>query len=82
MEPQKYARWLGLIVSLGICAGCAAAYTPPPLSVAMDAPWLRCRRSTAASLPGRLRPSALPGRARTTLSPGPAWPLAIVTNNN
>ena len=37
MEPQKHARWLGLIVTLGICAGCATAYTPPPLSVAHPA---------------------------------------------
>ena len=37
MEPQKHARWLGLVVTLGICAGCATAYTPPPLSVAHPA---------------------------------------------
>jgi Cu/Ag efflux protein CusF len=37
MEPQKHARWLALIVTLGICAGCATAYTPPPLSVAHPA---------------------------------------------
>jgi Cu/Ag efflux protein CusF len=37
MEPQRHARWLGLIVSLYIFAGCATAYTPPPLSAAHPA---------------------------------------------
>jgi Cu/Ag efflux protein CusF len=37
MEPQRHARWLGLIVTLYIFAGCATAYTPPPLSAAHPA---------------------------------------------
>ena len=68
MKPQKYARWLGLIVSLGIGAGCAAAYTPPPLSVAHpahpEAPAAPAspRSTTLASRPGDM-PAAPPATA-------------------
>ena len=69
MEPQKYARWLGLIVSVGICAGCAAAYTPPPLSVAHpahpEAPAAPAspRSTTLASRSGDM-PAAQPATAQ------------------
>ena len=58
MEPQRHARCLGLIVSLYIFAGCATAYTPPPLSAAHPA---HPEAPTAPELP-----------RSTTLAYGPA----------
>ena len=70
MEPQRHARWLGLIVSLSMFAGCATAYTPPPLSAAHPA------NPEAPAAPERPRSTTLAYRHAEIPAPTPArtWP--------
>ena len=70
MEPQRHACWLSLIVSLSLFAGCATAYTPPPLSAAHPA------NPEAPAAPERPRSTTLAYRHAEIPAPTPAMDMA------
>ena len=53
MKPKRYARVLHLVISLFMVAGCATAYTPPPLTT------LHPAHPEAAAAPERPRSTTL-----------------------